>query len=301
MAAGALLLVVGLVTPLVLRGRMVVGSSPVLVIAGNLAALVLAWIGVFALTSTISTGVAVGDLAELCRLFVRPINSDGAITTTVATAAVVLLPGRALWCLVRSCGVQLRIRRSLRTAAPRRAVTHARLDTVACTVGVLAPRIVVDPERFCRLSPAHQRTVLAHERGHARGRHLLIDLVTRCLAAGLAPWPGARSAAAEVRRHLEAAADDAAAKEVGRREVAAAIVDVACQPPPRVGVLAAAGWAVWRVDRLLVRSTPHAWATSASVGVVALIALVAVHVVAHPFHTIAELPSEFWSALCCVV
>lgn len=303
MVASALLLAVGLGAPLLLGGRAAVGGSPRLIIAGNIAALAVAWTGLLALVAAIggTANGAVGHLVELCQLLASPGVTGSAASSVAAVLVLVLVPGRALWQLGRSCAGQVRLRRTLRLGGPRRAVVHARMDTVACTVGVLSPRVVVDAERFDHLPAEHQRTVLAHERQHARGRHLFIDVVARCLAAGLAPWPGARIAAAEVRRQLEAAADDAAAKQVGRRAVATAIVDVACGPAPGVGALGAAGWAAWRVARLLSAPGRSLWATSVSLAVVALAIHVTLHLVAHPFHSLADLPADVWSAVCCVV
>lgn len=302
MVAAALLTVVGLVAPLLLHRRGARGCSPRLVVAGHVAALAVAWVGVFALVANVLSApndTFVGVL-ELCQLLVAW-SWDQSPAAMMATAGLVaVLPGRALWHLGRSWAEQVRLRRILHLDGSRRPVTHVGIPTVACTVGVLAPRVVVDADRFPRLPACHQDAIVAHERQHVRGRHLLVDVVARCLAAGLAPWPGARVATREVRRHLEAAADDAAAKVVGPRAVAAAIVDIACTPAPHVGALGATGWTAWRVDRLLAVPGHNPWSMSVSLTVVALAAVVAVHLVAHPFHSVVDLPAALWSAVCCV-
>lgn len=302
MAVAAVLVAVGLVAPLLLGGR--AGGSPRLIIAANIAALAVAWVGLFALVANVlgaHDDAAVGNLAELCQLFMSWSRDQPTAATAAAAVVLTLLPGRALSHLGRACADQVRLRRTLRLGLPGPSVTHAHIDTVACTVGVFVPRVIVDAEWFDRLPTVHQRTVLAHERQHARARHLLIVIVVRCLAAGLAPWPGARIAAEQVRRQLEAAADDAAAAQVGRRAVATAIVDIACGPAPRVGALGATGWAAWRVDRLL--STPRCSpsVTFVSFGVIAIAVLVTVHMVAHSMHSLVDLPASVWSAVCCVV
>jgi Zn-dependent protease with chaperone function len=303
MAMPALLIVVGLVVPLVLHVRGGSGDAPRLVVAGHVSALAVAWVGVYALLANVAgmRGAGAGGVVELCQLVVSWSRDQSPAAATVAAAILVLLPGRALWHLGRSCAAQVRLRRALRLSGPRQSVAQANIPTVACTVGLLTPRVVVDADRFPRLPARHQHTILAHERQHVRGRHLIVDAVTRCLAAGLLPWPGARIAMAEVRRHLEAMADDAAAKVVGPQAVATAIVDVACGPAPRIGALGVEGWATWRVDRLLRAPGRSLWATSVSLVVVALAAVVALHLVAHPLHSLVDLPSTVWSAVCCVV
>jgi hypothetical protein len=121
----------------------------------------------------------------------------------------------------------------------------------------------------------------------------VIDLAARGLAAGIAPWPGARVAHGEIRRHLEAAADDWAARRTSHRDVATAIVAAALSPPPAV-VLGAAGWTAWRVDRLLSpppRLLRHALTALILVALAAVVILqmsghmvIGVHMLPAPFH-----------------
>jgi Zn-dependent protease with chaperone function len=210
----------------------------------------LAWLGIIDLISVWT--MPDHGLLGLCQAaFVEYEQlSDVQGASLFLTAAVGVI-GRALWAVSRIYRVVRRTRRRLLGSHPPTTggLTFADLGTVACTVGFVRPKLVVDDTRFAALTTAQQRAVVAHERSHARGWHPLVDLAARGLAAGLAPWPGARVAYDEIRRHLEAIADDCAARRTSGRDVAAAIVQAALPPP--LAVLGAAGWAAWRVDRLL--------------------------------------------------
>jgi Zn-dependent protease with chaperone function len=269
------LLSIGLVAPYALR-RLGGHTSPRLVVAAQLAGLALTWLGIIDLISV--WAMPDHGLLGLCRAaFFEPhdigdVNGEGMLLV-----AALALGGRAAWAMSKTYRVVRRTRRRLGASGlpTSGGLTFARLGTVACTVGFMRPRIVVDNAHFAVLSAAQQRAVIAHERSHARGWHAVIDLVARGLAAGLAPWPGARVAYGEIRRHLEAVADDWAARLTSRRDVAAAIVEAALPPAP-AAVLGAAGWAVWRVDRLLSpqpRLLRHALVAITLVGLAAMAVL----------------------------
>lgn len=248
MTIALVLVTIGMLTPYVLyrlNGR---GPTSV-VVSAHLSALAIVWIGVL--------DVAVGAvglshrLAEFCNLALLDSPPSGGLRPALATIVVTGMAGRGVhraWHIARTTR---RTRRKLLTMSTRTVdgVALTPLGSVACTVGLLQPRIFVDDTMFPALPLPERDAVLAHERVHVRWRHGLIDLAARCMAAGLAPWPGARLAQREVRRHLEAAADDQAAAHTGRRIVATAIVMAATMPPrPALG---AAGWSAWRVDRML--------------------------------------------------
>lgn len=97
--------------------------------------------------------------------------------------------------------------------------------------------------------------VLAHEDGHRRGRHAIVDAVARMLAAGLRPLPLAIGVYECVRRHLEALADDAADRCHDRRTVGVQVGQIALASYPAAG-LGASGAALWRVERLLSPDGP---------------------------------------------
>lgn len=253
MIAGLILLAAGSLAPYLLR-RISSNSPPRLMVAANLAAIALVWLGIVDLISVWS--MPDHGLLGLCHAaFFGPQEMSDVEGTGLLAAAIVALAGRALWAVARTYRVVRRIRRRFLALQPtRNDVAFTELGTVACTVGFLRPKILLDRTRFTALTGAQQRAVMAHERSHARGLHPLIDLAARGLAAGVAPWPGVRVAYDEIRRHLEAAADDCAARRTSPRDVATAIVHAALPPP--VAALGASGWAAWRVNRLL-QPQPH--------------------------------------------
>lgn len=283
------LLAVGLLAPYALR-RVGGHTSPQLVVAAQLAGLALAWLGIIDLISV--WAMPEHGLLGLCRAtFFEPhdlseVNGEGMLLATGLG-----LGGRALWTMSKTYRVVRRTRRRISVSEhpTQDGLTFATLGTVACTVGFVRPKIVIDDVHFAALSAAQQRAIIAHEHSHARGWHAVIDLVARGLAAGLAPLPGAHVAYGEIRRHLEAAADDCAARHTSRRDVAAAIVEAALFPPP-AAVLGAAGWAAWRVDRLLSpppRLVRHALI---AVALIALAALAVLQMSGHAFTGVHLLP-----------
>lgn len=248
MTVALALVTVGMVTPYLvvrLNGR---GPSSI-VIAAHLAGLMIVWIGVL----DIAVGAAGLShwLVEFCNLALHDPPARGGSRAALVISIVAAMMGPSLYRLWRTAHTTRRTHRRLLTMSTQTLddVTYAPLGSVACTVGLLRPRIFVDSTMFPALAAPERDAVLAHERVHVRRYHGLIDLAAGCLAAGLAPWPGARLAQREVRRHLEAVADDRAAAHTSRRTVATAIVTAATMPPqPALG---AAGWSSWRVDRML--------------------------------------------------
>jgi hypothetical protein len=293
MILGVALLVVGLLAPYALRrhsGHM----SPRLVLAAHLSGLVLAWLGILELVGALV--MPEHGLLGLCRAAFGMSHGIGNVRSEwLLLPVTAALGGRALVVMTRTYRVVRRARRRI-SAVGRpgsTGVMFAEIGTVAYTVGFMRPRIVVDRGRFGSLTGAQQRAIIAHEHSHARGLHALIDLAARGLSAGLSPWPGARVSYGEIRRHLEAAADDWAARHTSHRDVATAIVEAAVSSAP-TAALGAAGWAVWRVDRLLSprpRLVRHALLALALVGLTAVVVLqmsghvvTGVHVLPAPFH-----------------
>lgn len=248
MTAALVMLSAGLAGTYLLRARSR-GGIPRLAVAAHLVALVLTWAGIL---SAIAQVAAPGEgIIKACGVLLASLWTGSATAGTLAGLAVyVMLPARAALTAVRTARTVTQTRRCLlRVGEQRPGYTVASgLSTVAVTVGLLRPAIVVNQDRFDALTGAEQAAVLAHERGHIRGLHPLLDLLAVALSAGLQPWPGARIAHNEIRRHLEAAADDHAAKRTSPRRVAQAIV-AASGPAPHA--LGAAGWQIWRVKRLL--------------------------------------------------
>lgn len=291
MTVALTLVVLGMLAPYVLRrvdGRLPTST----VIAAHLAALLLVWIGIVDIVVG-AAGLA-HRLVEFCELALQdPPTGGNARSLLLVTVVVATTAGRAVHVWWRTARATHRTRRRLLCAATRTEhdVIFTRLGSVACTVGLLRPRTFVDNTVFPALTKPQRMAVLAHERGHVRGRHGLIDLVARCMAAGLAPWPGARLAHAETRRHLEALADDRAAAKTSRRTVAAAIVTAATMPPqPALG---AAGWSSWRVDRMLDPRPRHRPMVGAAAILILLAILVLTQTVGHLLAGVHLLPLAF--------
>lgn len=249
MTAALVVLVAGLTGTYVIRERML-GSAPRLAVAAHLVALVLAWAGIMsAVAETVAPGAGV---AGACGVLLASLWNGSPTPPALAGLAIcAVLPVRAALAAARTARTMIITRRRLFAAAECRPghVAVLGLGTVAVTVGLFRRRIVVDRQRFSALSPGEQSIVLQHEQGHVRGFHSLIDLLARALAAGLRPWPGTWVAHEEIRRHLEAAADDYAARRSSATRVAQTIAVAAAAPVP-LG-LGAAGWHVWRVQQLV--------------------------------------------------
>lgn len=155
---------------------------------------------------------------------------------------------------------------------------------VAYCVAGRPAAIVVTSGALAVLDAAALTAVLAHERAHLAGRHHLLATVTRGLAAALPCVPLFTRGAEEVARLAELAADDTAARSVGRPALVAALLAIATgaavpgAPASPRGALAAAALAVpARVERLL---DPPGRRTAAMAGL--LLALVSAILIALP-------------------
>jgi Zn-dependent protease with chaperone function len=160
---------------------------------------------------------------------------------------------------------------------------------VAYCVAGRPSAIVVTSGALAVLDAPQLAAVLAHERAHLAGRHHLLATITRGLAAALPGVPLFTRGAEEVARLAELAADDTAARSVGRPALVAALLAIAtgsvapgsavpgARPAVR-GALAAAALAVpARVERLL---DPPGRRTAALAGLV--LALVSAVLIALP-------------------
>lgn len=108
----------------------------------------------------------------------------------------------------------------LRRAGDTWVVTDAAAGAVACTAGLVRPRVLLD-ERLA--GSAHAAAVVAHERAHARFRHPLWILVATCAIRGFWWVPGWRAVVVELNLVAELWADEHARAAVGRGPVAAAL------------------------------------------------------------------------------
>ncbi len=96
------------------------------------------------------------------------------------------------------------------------------LGTPAVTVGSLRPVVAIDAAFWSGASAVERRVVLTHEHTHRRGAHGLLETAAVWLAAPL-PRALADDLVGCVRRHLEAIADDAAARACGRHPTGRAL------------------------------------------------------------------------------
>ncbi len=237
------------------------GHAPRSAIALLLAAAGAVWVGSLGAVVAVVSG-EFGSTLAACGVLWRQLAAGQLAwwETSLVGAWLLALPGRAMWSLVAG---GLRSRRllgklqaagatpSAQAAAAPRTFLVPGLSTTAVTLGVLRPVVLVDAGFWRMATPVQRQVVLAHENGHRRGRHVLIDGTARALTAGLAPLPAARQAYDCVRRHLEALADDLAARLGDRRTVGVELGRIALAAYPTAG-LGASGAALWRVERLLV-------------------------------------------------
>jgi Zn-dependent protease with chaperone function len=187
----------------------------------------------------------------------------------LAMVLLLVLAARLTWSAVRVgrvMGERRRDHRALLSVVGRyrqdlgvTVVSHDR--PAAYVVGGRVGRVVVTTAAIEQLSPTQLAAVVAHERAHAAGRHqLLVDAVR--LLVLLAPTVVVFELAfTQVSRLVEIRADDVAAAEHGRLELARAIVACAQatgdREPKLAGALAASGGdALERLNRLLTPPRP---------------------------------------------
>jgi hypothetical protein len=107
-------------------------------------------------------------------------------------------------------------------------VASRRQRGLACTVGLLRPRVVVDPQVAAALDESELRAVLEHERAHARHRDPLRILLAQIVTDLQWPLPAAAARWLAWRRELELRRDDdARASGIDGADLASAIVKVA--------------------------------------------------------------------------
>ena len=262
MTTAATAAVVGLLGPWAVARLTRGGASPRLAVAAQLACLLLAWSGVLVLAADVAAPHV--GVVRACASIVSSL-ARGDVTAPSLAGAVVYaaVAGRTVWCIFAVATRSRMTVASIRSFATFDGTIWrlSGVDGAAFTAGLVRPLVIVSDDLMSLLDADGRGVVVAHEQGHAAGRHTVVDLAARALAAGLAPWPGARLAMLEVRRHLEAAADDHAARRFGAERVARAIARVAVMPSPQLaaGTLGAADWPLWRVQRLLDPVSAPRW------------------------------------------
>lgn len=127
---------------------------------------------------------------------------------------------------------------------------------MAFAVGLRRGKVVVSQGLMDLLSEEEGRAAVAHEVAHIQGGHPGLLFLGRVMTQAFGVLPPARRAFASLRRELEAAADDQAARAVGNPEVVAraiAKVGLAGAGPGPGAALADEADLAYRVGRLLGR------------------------------------------------
>lgn len=170
------------------------------------------------------------------------------------------LPARVAWCLAADAFRGRRRRRQLRRlisvvasrdAVPGASVVEMDVAAAAFCLAGKGGTIVLSKAAVRSLSVPELAAVLAHERAHLRGRHDVAVGASTSFARALPFAPMFAAAAAEIVELVELIADDVAAKQVDRLEVASALVTLAGMAAPTGALAAAQGATAARVTRLL--------------------------------------------------
>lgn len=265
--------------PTVLASPIVAGVHPRLAVTGWLTAVATASIAWAAALVILITSAAHSLYTHTAPTFcVETLGITGAMTLppTIATALVVVLV--ALTTAVathtgyRLIGTLRRIRRSnAQHAEAVRLVGRPTDDndvvvitadepTAYCVSGGRRSAIVITTGARELLNPSLLAAVLAHEKAHLRGRHHHIIATLKAFAAALPRLPLMRAAASTVPTLLEMCADDAAARQHGRRPLVASLITLSTRHRLPDGALAAAGTAVTdRVVRLIQPPRQTRW------------------------------------------
>jgi Zn-dependent protease with chaperone function len=151
---------------------------------------------------------------------------------------------------------------------------------VAYAGGLCRPRAVVTTALLAPLEEAERRAVCEHEAAHLRLGHPRLLLAGGSVAAAYGAFPPVRRAWDGLRRELEAAADDEAARAVGRETVISALARVAllaaAKPKRSTASFGDVEHLRYRMARLEeprpVRRAPTATVASAAAGLVAAMA-----------------------------
>ncbi|MDQ3537903.1 MAG: hypothetical protein M3415_03770 [Actinomycetota bacterium] len=268
MAHGAMLLLSGLVMVAWRPCRSREGRAPRVAIALLLLSAATIWLGSFSLAVALAAGVAAGGL-EACGVVWRQLLAGDLVWWRSMPLLVwaVVFPLRGL----RAMSVQLHQSRVLATklvaagepmevpgASNTCVVVVSNLSTPAITLRLAHPIILLDRIFWQTAAPMQRDIVLVHELAHARGRHGVVEALSTLLTDALRPLPAGRDLYDCVRRHLEALADDSAARRHGRVAVGTTLGRVALAGYPATG-LGAAGSCVWRVGRLVAQDSGSSW------------------------------------------
>lgn len=284
-----LLLAVGVALVHVGPSRLHAARTPRNAVLLLLTAAAAVWVGSFGVVVALVSGVDDHVLTACGHVWRALVSGQlGWPHALLSAAWFVFFPVRGAWSVARRVRDARTLLRRLMFAArplpdaPAHAFLVPALSTPAVTLGTRRPKVFIDEDFWHGASPLERRVVLAHEAGHCRGRHALVETLTEFMLAGLAPLAVVDSVRASLRRHLEALADDAAVRIHGRRTVGVVLGRVALSAAPVSGLGAAGSSCLWRVERLVTPSARPPWSERvATVGVVAVLSLSLVVVTGH--------------------
>jgi Zn-dependent protease with chaperone function len=140
-------------------------------------------------------------------------------------------------------------------------------DPAAFASGLWRCRAVVTSGLLALLDPAEREAVCEHEAAHVRLGHPRLLVISGAIAGAYGRFPPVRRAWDGLRRQLEAAADDEAARVTGATVLVSALVQVAAvlggQASPTVAPgIAGADHLRWRIARLEHPGSPAPWPTA---------------------------------------
>jgi Zn-dependent protease with chaperone function len=190
------------------------------------------------------------DWPQLTQTVCREVAGDACTPAVYGSAAYEL--GLAAFCALACCAAVVAAWRYGRRVNRARKQTRAH-GQAARIVGRALPgtdAVVLDdprPAAYCAagtivvtsgalgvLDDDQLAAVLAHERGHLRGRHHLLTLVLRGLTAAFPGVPLFTRGPAEVARLAEMSADDTAARTAGRPALITALIAIATGQAARI-------------------------------------------------------------------
>lgn len=250
--------------------------------AGLVVSVTLAGLAVATPSSKLSGDLA--DLLQACVMALRAQYATPGGAAVSATGAVLVLGmlGRIGYCLVATLRSATRERRAHlqtlaligRTDASTDAVILSHTQPAAYCLPGRRGQIVLTSAALDRLGTAELRAVLAHERAHLRARHDLAVTAATALTRAFPKIPVLRVARDEIARLAELAADDAACRAAGRLPMAEALLTVAGSKIPAPALAVGGSHTGRRIRRLLKPAAPLGRVRTASVLLLAGVALV---------------------------
>lgn len=288
-AAGTVALVVFVIIPMVLSTRRLRRASPRLLAASHLVSLV-GWMflpaGWLACAGLDIAGALTRTTSAGCRVGASWFGIQAGIWQLLGVGVVVLVVGPLVWQGLRALVFARRIElRGLAAAGARRRCLRGggsvwvlpAAEPLAYAGGVLRPRAVVTTGLLDLLDPTEREAVLEHEGAHLRLGHPRLLLLGAAVARAYRFLPPVRRTWAGLRRELEAAADDEAARLVGVGPLLSALARVGLARATTIGPVSDAHFADpehlrYRIRRL---QQPQEPAPGVSVAVIALGALLA--------------------------